>query len=42
VITADAELTYAFVAALYEGNRFSFDNLVPWLRDHVMQAPAEP
>ena len=33
--TADAEETYAFVAALYDANRFSFDQLVPWLRDHV-------
>jgi death-on-curing protein len=33
--TADAEETYAFVAALYEANRFSFDQLVPWLRVHV-------
>jgi death on curing protein len=35
--TADAEETYAFVAALYEGRQFSFDQLVPWLRDHVTQ-----
>ena len=34
-LTADAEETYAFVAALYEGNQFSFDKLVPWLRSHV-------
>lgn len=34
-LTADAEETYAFVAALYEGGQFSFDQLVPWLRDHV-------
>jgi len=33
--TADAEETFAFIAALYEANRFSFDQLVPWLRDHV-------
>ena len=34
-LTACAEETYAFVAALYEANEFSFDRLVPWLRDHV-------
>ena len=36
-LKADAEETYAFVAALYEGNQFSFDKLVPWLRSHVTQ-----
>jgi death on curing protein len=36
-LTADAEETYAFVAALYEAGHFRFDQLVPWLRDHVMQ-----
>jgi death-on-curing protein len=35
--TADAEETYAFVAALYEANQFSFDKLVPWLRNHGTQ-----
>src|SRR5512147_2729947 len=30
-LTADAEATYAFVAALYETGQFSFDQLVPWL-----------
>src|SRR6202047_1222884 len=34
-LTADAEETYAFVAALYEAGQFSFDRLVPWLHDHV-------
>ncbi len=38
-LTADAEETYAFVAALYATNRFNFDKLVPWLRDHVTQEP---
>ena len=38
-LTADAQKTYAFVAALYEAGQFSFDKLVPWLRGHVMQAP---
>jgi death-on-curing protein len=38
-LTADAEETYAFVAALYEANQFRFDKLVPWLRDHVTQVP---
>jgi len=36
-LTADADETYAFVAALYEANQFSFDQLVPWLRDRVTQ-----
>jgi death on curing protein len=41
-LTADAEETYAFIAALYEANQFSFDKLVPWLRDHVTQnSPGE-
>ena len=34
-LTADFGETYAFVAALYEANRFRFDMLVPWLRSHV-------
>ena len=33
--TAGAQETYDFVAGLYEANQFSFDQLVPWLRDHV-------
>ena len=33
--TADAQETYDFVAGLYEQNRFTFDELVPWLREHV-------
>ena len=41
-LTADAEETYAFVVALYEGNRFAFDKLVPWLRSHIAQDPGEP
>lgn len=36
-LKADADETYSFVAALYEGNQFSFDRLVPWLRSHVTQ-----
>jgi len=36
-LAADAEETYAFIAALYEANRFRFDKLVPWLRSHVTQ-----
>ncbi|MCA1693671.1 MAG: type II toxin-antitoxin system death-on-curing family toxin, partial [Actinobacteria bacterium] len=39
-LTADAQETYVFVAALYEANQFSFDRLVPWLRDHVTQEPS--
>jgi death-on-curing protein len=34
-LTADAKETQDFVLALYEGNQFTFDNLVPWLRAHV-------
>ncbi len=34
-LAADAQETYIFVAALYETNRFTFDQLVPWLRSHV-------
>ena len=34
-LTADAGETYVFLAGLYEANRFSFDKLVPLLRDHV-------
>jgi len=42
-LTADAQETYLFVAALYETNQFSFDKLVPWLRSHVTQdPPADP
>jgi len=36
-LKADSDETYAFVAALYKGNQFSFDKLVPWLRSHVTQ-----
>ena len=31
-LKADAEETYAFVAGLYEANRFSFPYLAEWLR----------
>jgi death-on-curing protein len=34
-LTADAQETQNFVLTLYEGNRFTFDRLVPWLRAHV-------
>jgi death-on-curing protein len=39
-LTADAQETYVFVAALYEANQLSFDRLVPWLRAHVTIGPA--
>jgi death-on-curing protein len=39
--TADAQETYDFVAALYEANQFSFDQLVPWLRKHVAHDSAK-
>jgi death on curing protein len=31
-LTADARETYLFIAGLYEDGRFSFENLVRWLR----------
>lgn len=31
-LTADAEDTYTFIAALYEANEFDFNQLVGWLR----------
>jgi death-on-curing protein len=40
-ITADAEEIYAFIAARYEANQFSFDKLVPWLRSHVTHETPE-
>src|SRR5258708_32902068 len=36
-LTAGAQETWEFVAGLYEANQFSFDKLVPWLRNHVTQ-----
>lgn len=33
-LTAGAEQTIAFVIGLYEGNQFSFEKLVPWLREN--------
>jgi death-on-curing protein len=38
-LTADARQTYVFVAALYQANQFTFEELVPWLRRHVRQNP---
>ena len=38
-LTAGADQTYAFVAPLYEVGQFSFDKLVPWLREHVTREP---
>jgi death-on-curing protein len=34
-LTANAQETYDFVAALHETDQFNFDRLVPWLRAHV-------
>ena len=34
-LTADAQETCVFVVAVYDANQFSFDRLVPWLRNHV-------
>ena len=39
-LTADAQETYIFVAALYKANQFSFEKLTPWLRSHVTQIPS--
>jgi len=36
-LTPDSEETYAFVSSLYATNQFSFDQLVPWLRDHTQR-----
>jgi death-on-curing protein len=33
-LTAGAEQTIAFVIGLYQGNQFSFEKLVPWLREN--------
>jgi death-on-curing protein len=41
-LMADAGETYAFIAALYQSNNFSFDKLVPWLRAHVTQEHSAP
>jgi death on curing protein len=34
-LTAGAQETYDFLAGLYHRNQFTFDKLVPWLREHV-------
>ena len=36
-LTVDARQTWDFVSGLYETNQFSFDKLVPWLRNHVTE-----
>jgi death-on-curing protein len=33
-LTAGAEPTGAFIGTLYEANQFSFENLLPWLREN--------
>jgi len=38
-LTAGAEETYVFLESLYEGNQFSFDKVVQWLRSHISQDP---
>jgi death-on-curing protein len=38
-LTANAQETYDFVADLYATNHFSFEKLVPWLRDQVEFEP---
>lgn len=34
-LTVNAENAYTFIADLYAKNRFSFEALVPWLREHT-------
>jgi death-on-curing protein len=34
-LSADADETYVFIAGLHKTNQFSFEKLVPWLRNHV-------
>ena len=38
-IDCNRDSTYAFFMELYESNSFRFDNLVPWLEDHVKPLP---
>jgi len=41
-LQADADETYAFVAGLHQMNEFRFEELIPWLRDHViLEQPGE-
>src|ERR1700730_6179204 len=35
-LTADAAETWTFISALYEANQFSFEKVVPWLREYAM------
>ena len=34
-LTVDPMEAYAFMMALYEANDFTFEKLVPWLREHA-------
>ena len=34
-IDCDNDMAYSFFIGLYESNSFRFDNLVPWLEEHV-------
>jgi death-on-curing protein len=34
-LTAKAQEAQQFLVGLYEANQFTFDRLVPWLREHV-------
>jgi len=36
-LTPDSEETFAFIAALYEANQFSFEKIVPFLRSNATQ-----
>jgi death-on-curing protein len=38
-LAADAGQAWTFISALYESNQFSFERLVPWLREHVREEP---
>jgi death-on-curing protein len=39
-VTANAEGAYDFISGLYEANRFTFDELVRWLRANVTPDPS--
>jgi death-on-curing protein len=41
-LTASAEETIDFLTSLYESHQLTFDNLVPWLRNHVSRDSNAP
>ena len=40
-LTAAADETWAFLSGLYEANEFRFEQIVPWLREHVSRLEKE-